>query len=153
MSDDTRDPRHVYVSAYAICVRDRQMLLARMGPGRYDSGMWTLPGGGLNWGEAPADAVLRELTEETGLTGRAPRLADIFSATYARTPERPFVPVHHIAIVYVVEALPGELRDEQQGSTDRCAWFPLADLDELPLVEMAKLGRDLVMRELACETA
>jgi 8-oxo-dGTP diphosphatase len=147
MSDDTRDPGHVYVSAYAICVRDGQMLLVRNAPGRYDTGKWTLPGGGLNWGETPADAVLRELTEETGLIGHAPRLADIFSATYARTQERPFDPLHHIAIVYFVDTLSGELRDEQHGSTDRCAWFPLADLDTLPLVVMAQLGRELVMQQ------
>ena len=99
------DAPHVYVSAYAICVRDGQMLLARIGPGRYDTGRWTLPGGGLNWGESPVDAVLRELTEETGLIGHTPKLADIFSATYARSAERPLDPLHHIAVVYFVDTL------------------------------------------------
>jgi 8-oxo-dGTP diphosphatase len=143
----TGDSHHVYVSAYALCVRDGQMLLVRMGPGRYDTGRWTLPGGGLNWGEAPVGAVLRELEEETGLLGQAPRLADVFSATYARTPERPLDPLHHLAVVYFVDTLPGELRDEQDGSTDRCAWFPLEDLAELPLVVMAQMGLELVMKQ------
>ncbi|HLZ28445.1 MAG TPA: NUDIX domain-containing protein [Chloroflexota bacterium] len=150
-TDGTSDTPHIYVSAYALCVRDRQMLLARIAPGRYDTGQWALPGGGLNWGEAPEDAVLRELTEETGLIGRAPRLAAIFSATYARTPERPLDPLHHIGIAYFVETLPGELRDERDGSTDHCAWFPLADLDAVPLVVMARLGREFVTRHLAAE--
>jgi 8-oxo-dGTP diphosphatase len=153
MTDETIDTPHVYVSAYALCVRDGQMLLARIGPGRYDTGQWALPGGGLNWGEDPADAVLRELTEETGLTGHTPKLADIFSATYARTAERPLDPLHHLAIVYFVETLPGELRHEQDGSTDRCAWFALADLAELPLVVMATKGRELVLRHLAASPA
>jgi 8-oxo-dGTP diphosphatase len=143
----------VYVSAHALCVKDGQMLLARLGPGRYDSGRWTLPGGGLNWGEAPADAVLREVTEETGLTGRAPRLAGIFSATYARTPERPHNPLHHISILYFVETLPGEVRHEQDGSTDMCAWFPIEDLGDVPLVPLGKHGWDLVIGRLAIEPA
>ena len=142
------DTPQVYVSAYALCVRDGQMLLARIGPGRYDTGWWALPGGGLNWGEAPVDAVLRELTEETGLTGQAPRLATIFSATYARTLSVLLTPAPYRDHVLRRETLLGELRDEQDGSTDRCAWFPLADLDELPLVVMAKLGRELVMKQM-----
>lgn len=34
---------------------------------------WTLPGGGVNEGESTAGAAVRELYEETGLTGRATR--------------------------------------------------------------------------------
>lgn len=140
------DPLHLYVSAYALCVRDGRMLLARVGPGHHNGGRWTLPGGGLNWGEAPADAALRELTEETGLTGRAPQLADIFSATYARSSERPLDPLHHIGILYFVETLPGELRNEQHGSTDMCAWLPLEDLADVPLVPVAKYACALILR-------
>ena len=67
----------------------------------------------------------------------------------------PGVPMklHHIGIVYFVETQPGELRYERAGSTDRCAWFPLADLAELPLVVMAKKGRELVLRHLASTPA
>ena len=72
---------------------------------------------GLNWGEAPADARLRELEEETGLLGREPQLAGVFSGIYARTPERPLDPVHHVSVLYFLEAVPGELRYEQNGST------------------------------------
>jgi 8-oxo-dGTP pyrophosphatase MutT (NUDIX family) len=47
-------------------VNDRgQVLLVKH---RYNPG-WRLPGGGVNRGEPPRDAVLRELAEEVGLTG------------------------------------------------------------------------------------
>ena len=46
---------------------EHRILLVRVAPGYMrDVGQWTLPGGGLNFGEDPADGALRELTEETG---------------------------------------------------------------------------------------
>jgi 8-oxo-dGTP diphosphatase len=141
---DTPDTPHVYIGAYALCEKEGAMLLARIGPNRYDTGRWALPGGGLNWGEAPVDAVVRELTEETGLTGRAPQLAGIFSATYPRVPELPFNSVHYLGILYFVETLPGALRFEQAGSTDLCAWIPFSDLARIELVPVAEYGAVLL---------
>jgi hypothetical protein len=47
--------------------------------------------------------------------------------------------VHHLGIVFRVEAHDGELRHEVNGSTDRCAWIPLAYRHALPLVPLASL--------------
>ncbi|MFG3136454.1 NUDIX hydrolase [Streptomyces sp. NPDC050149] len=58
----------------AVIIRDRHVLMVRergKGPsGRHDGQeYWTLPGGGIEPGESPEDAVIREVAEETGLTG------------------------------------------------------------------------------------
>jgi 8-oxo-dGTP diphosphatase len=54
----------VRIGAYAVVLRDGAVLLARwLAP---DLPRWTLPGGGLDHGEDPRDAAVREVEEETG---------------------------------------------------------------------------------------
>jgi len=53
------------VGAYAVCLRDGAVLLARLIGA--DPPLWTLPGGGLDHGEDPRDGAIREVEEETGL--------------------------------------------------------------------------------------
>ncbi len=68
------------IGAYALCVDDGRILLTRIAPGSWSGvGEWTLPGGGLDFGEDPRDGALRELTEETGLRGEILDLADVLS--------------------------------------------------------------------------
>jgi 8-oxo-dGTP pyrophosphatase MutT (NUDIX family) len=65
LSDDRPPSRR---AAYALCVdADGRLLLARCAAGEPEPGAWTLPGGGVDWGEHPDDAVVRELEEETGI--------------------------------------------------------------------------------------
>ena len=112
------------VAAYALCTQDERILLCRIGPGPWTAvGRWTLPGGGIDFGEPPADAALRELTEETGLLGELGELAGVFSwsARWPHPTDGADEAFHAIQIVYRVEVTGGELRDEPDGSTDRAA--------------------------------
>ena len=127
----------VRVAAYARCVDDDgRLLLCHLAPSLGFGDLWTLPGGGLDFGEPPAAAVIRELGEETGYTGVVERLLDVSDRLVGGDPaaER----LHAIRIVYAVRIIGGTLRDESDGSTDTCRWLTLAEAGDLPLVELAR---------------
>ncbi|HZQ61903.1 MAG TPA: Nudix family hydrolase [Casimicrobiaceae bacterium] len=60
----------VRVAAAVILKRDGQVLLAQRPVGKVYAGYWEFPGGKLEPGESPRDALDRELHEELGLTVR-----------------------------------------------------------------------------------
>lgn len=144
----TDEPRRVTrVAAYAIC-RDRDaILLSRIAPGTtaFSDGRWTLPGGGVEFGEHPREAALRELSEETGLVGRIDSLADVDSwrAEFVDPRDGQATDFHAIRILYRVRVIGGELRDEVDGTTDTSAWIAGGALDGLPLVDLARTGARL----------
>ncbi len=68
------------VAAYALIKNDPSLVLCRLsGAIPRFGGQWTLPGGGLEFGEDPVDAMVREVHEETGLTVESLGIAAINS--------------------------------------------------------------------------
>lgn len=118
------------VAAYAVCVEEGRLLLAHIAPGYtfgFD-GWWTLPGGGVEHGEHPRDAAIRELGEETGLIGEVVELLDVDSWRSVHTNRAGATEDYHgICILYRCRVVGGELRNEVGGSTDECRWFSSAD--------------------------
>jgi 8-oxo-dGTP diphosphatase len=135
--------RRVRAGAYAVCVRDGALLLAR----GYDPAdrelIWSLPGGGLEHGEDPVDAVVREVAEETGYDVRVDALLTVDSRR-ARSNHVPPHSVHMLRIVYAATIIGGELRSEVGGSTDLAAWVPLDEVADLPRLPFVDVGLDLL---------
>ncbi|MEU7659332.1 NUDIX hydrolase [Streptomyces lincolnensis] len=122
--------RKLRVAAYAICVRDGQILLSRSPAPDGGPPEWVLPGGGMDHGEDPHDTVVREVAEETGYRIEVTGLLGIRSShrVFPRRLRRS-VDHHGVGIVYEARVTGGELRYEVGGSTDMAAWH---DLDAVP---------------------
>ncbi len=145
----TDAPRRVTrLAAYALCTDGDAILLSRIAQGATASsdGMWTLPGGGIEFGEDPRDAALRELGEETGLVGEIVELAGVDSWAGHFTDPRDGIPTdfHAVRILYRVQVTGGELRVEVSGSSDDCAWIARDDLETMPVVELVRTGARLI---------
>jgi 8-oxo-dGTP diphosphatase len=125
-------PRRQRVAAYAVIVRDERILLSRLADRISAQELWTLPGGGLDHGEDPRDAVIREIREETGLDAAVGEQARVYSAhhPHARRDGRRS-DYHALRIVYdawVPPDAPEPRVIEVDGSTVDAAWHPLADV-------------------------
>lgn len=127
------------LGSYAICLDEvGRILLCRLATGEPEPGAWTLPGGGVDFGEHPDAAVIRELHEESGLTGAIASLEGVFSHLYQDSPWADGADLHFLGVLYRVDVTGGELRDELDGSTDRCAWFAREDLGGIRMVSVAR---------------
>ncbi|GAB7003148.1 hypothetical protein JCM18899A_06190 [Nocardioides sp. AN3] len=152
-----RLPQVQRVAAYAVILREdtdtvgpdpttgprRLILLSRLSDTLTPSPLWTLPGGGLDHGEDPRAAVVREVHEETGLDVSVGETAWVLSAHRANTWRRGRnVDAHAVRIVYdgwVPLDSPEPKTVEVGGSTAEAAWLPLDDVlsgavPTLPLV-------------------
>jgi len=112
------------VGAYVVCVHDGAVLLSRF----VRSGRWTLPGGGIDHGEHPEAAAVREVMEETGYVITLGPLIGVDSAQWKHAHDGRPIDMHALRILYTGEVVGGELRFEENGSTDMAEWVPLGDV-------------------------
>lgn len=109
----------------AVAVADDQLLLIRRGHGPA-GGMWSLPGGRVEAGETLAEAVVRELAEETGMEA----LCDQFIDWVERIDED----YHFLILDFAVTVLS---TDSPRAGDDaaEARWVPLADVASMALVD------------------
>ncbi len=126
------------VAAYAVIERRGKILLTHWRRGHLHG--WTLPGGGIEDGEDPRDAVVREVMEETGLQARVGKLLGVDSRVMVReeAPEGTDPELHTIRIIYRASVKDGPLVNEVDGSSDEARWFGLREVRSLRTLSLVK---------------
>ena len=118
-------PERAEVCVGAIAVDDEHLLLVRRGRGPA-AGEWSVPGGRVEPGETLAEAVVRELAEETGIEGVCGALIGWV--------ERIDDDHHFVILDFAVTVL--ERSDPVAGDdAAEAAWVPLHEVAEMRLVE------------------
>lgn len=140
------------IAAYAVVLDGSEaMLLTELSDRTAAPGRWTLPGGGLDHGEDPAVAVVREVREETGHDVVVDRLLTVDSTHFTgRAPSGVEEDFHGVRLVYAVhpvEVVEPVVLDEG-GTTAAARWVRLEDVERLDLVPLAKLGLSLARRSV-----
>lgn len=110
----------------AVVVLDGRLLLIRRGHGPAQ-GEWSVPGGRVEAGELLAEAVVRELAEETGLEGVCGELIGWV--------ERVGDGYHFVILDFAVTLLDPEAEPVAGDDAQEAAWVPLHELADLQLVE------------------
>ena len=128
--DDRRYPQRPLVGVGAILLRRGRILMAQRGKEPL-KGWWSLPGGALEIGESLADAVRREVLEETGLEVEPLGVFEIFERILrdaAGAPEYHYVLIDYVCRVKGGKLFPGD---------DVCAveWVRRKDLPALQITE------------------
>ncbi len=124
-----------HLACYALLLRENRILLCRLASGG-SKGRWTLPGGGLEFGEHPEETVRREVREETGFEVEGLQLLDIWSVVT----EHEGASWHILHFLYQGRIVGGTQTNEVEGSTDLCDRFSVEEAGSLPLVPLAQRG-------------
>lgn len=130
--------KQVHVVAGVIRDARGRILLARRTEGRELAGLWEFPGGKLEPGETPEQALARELREELGIEASVGRfLIDV---------RMPYPDKQLRLDVYLIEGYTG-LPTGLEGQA--LAWAPLHKLADYPMPPADEPAVALLMRELA----
>jgi ADP-ribose pyrophosphatase YjhB (NUDIX family) len=133
------------IGVSTLVVRDGQALLVKRAKAA-GFGLWSLPGGHVEWGEPLRDAARREVAEETGVTCEILRLLDTIDVMHREPDGR--ISVHYAVSVFLGRWVSGSPAAASDASD--AMWVRAADLASLP---MTPGTADLVARVLDREAA
>ena len=131
-------PRLLLVVACALLDADNRILIAQRPEGKSLAGLWEFPGGKVDEGESPEEALIRELREELGVETKTACLAPLTFASHA------YPDFHLLMPLYVCRRWSG-LPQAREGQALR--WvrakalrdYPMPPADEpliAPLIEL-----------------
>ena len=129
----------VLVVAVAMVDVDGRVLIAKRPPGKKMAGLWEFPGGKVDAGETPEQALIRELKEELGIDTRQSCLAPLTFASHA------YEDMHLLMPLYACRVWQG---DPVPKEGQELAWVRPVKMKDYPMppadVPLIAMLRDLL---------
>ena len=114
----------ILVSAVALIDPDGRVLLAQRPDGRSMAGLWEFPGGKVEAGETPEDALVRELHEELGIETWSSCLAPLTFASHT------YDGFHLLMPLFACRKWDGIVQGKEG---QKLAWVYAKDLNNYPM--------------------
>ncbi len=143
---------HTHVGVYGLVIKDDQILLIDKVSGPYD-GKLDLPGGSFEFGETPKETLIREFSEEVGITPIEYELFDAGSVMADWNYKNNLIKVHHIGMFYKITKYEGSIKEEikinENNDDSKGASFHNIsnlnknDLSLIAILELEKLGYNI----------
>ncbi|MGR3563369.1 MAG: 8-oxo-dGTP diphosphatase MutT [Heliomarina sp.] len=130
--------KSVLVSAVALVDPDGRILIAQRPEGKAMAGLWEFPGGKVEPGETPEEALIREMQEELGIDTWASCLAPLTFASHK------YDDFHLLMPLFVCRKWQGIPRSRENQALK---WVRAQDLKSYPMPE-ADLPLIPVLRDL-----
>jgi 8-oxo-dGTP diphosphatase len=114
----------VLVAAVALIDGEGRVLMAERPEGKELAGLWEFPGGKVESGERPEEALVRELREELGIEVDPEALEPFSFASYG------YERFHLLMPLYLCRRWTGDVASMEG---QRLRWSAFSDLDTLPM--------------------
>ena len=138
-----------HIGVYGVLIKDESILLIKKVNGPY-KGKLDLPGGSIEFGERPDNALIRELKEETGLCITKYEFNNSDSVVVKWHYDEKEITTHHIGIFYAIKSYKGEVKnrvriDDKNDDSLGANFYKIKDLkvDEISSItklQLEKLG-------------
>lgn len=134
----TRSVRPTWLPVVAgFLKKNGKVLLGQRPQGQNFAGLWEFPGGKIELGEQPAQALARELKEELGIEAEVGKLALVATHNLAST--------GIILLFFDVPFWKGEI---QSAHHSHLTWVSPDELHNLEIPEANRINLDLIVSEL-----
>lgn len=132
--------KNKHIGSYGVILDGGKIALIKKSRGGY-KGKLDLPGGGIEHGELPIDALKREMMEELGIEIHNIKLLDVSSVTFKwHLDENTIEDLHHIGIFYTADFKSKDLKTTKDGQDSLGAkWYPITELKKEELSPFAIL--------------
>lgn len=146
------EKNHRHLGAYGIYIKDGIILLVDKCGGPYD-GKLDLPGGTIEFGERPNEALIREFREEVGIDITKYQLLDVDSVNFIWNYNDMIIDVHHIGVFYKIINYNNEIKkvieiDKQNDDSKGADFYEISklkkeELSAIVILELEKLGYNI----------